>query len=71
MEYQESILPNNCKVFALTAGLPATFEGLVGKQGKIYGMNSFGFSAPFKVLEEKLGFTPENIYNEVLEYLNA
>lgn len=71
MEYQESILPNNCKIFALTAGLPATFEGLVGKQGKIYGMNSFGFSAPFKVLEEKLGFTPENIYNEVLEYLNA
>lgn len=69
--YQESVLPNNCKIFALTAGLPATFEGLVGKQGKIYGMNSFGFSAPFKVLEEKLGFTPENIYNEVLEYLNA
>lgn len=70
-EYQENILPDNVKVFALTAGLPATFENLVGKQGKIYGMTSFGFSAPYKVLEEKLGFTPENIFNEVLKYINA
>ncbi len=68
-EYQESLLPKNAKVFGLTAGLPVTFEGLVGSEGHVYGLESFGFSAPFTVLDEKLGFTSENIYHEVLKYL--
>ena len=68
-EYQEEILPKNAKIFGLTAGLPVTLEGLVGAQGKVYGMQSFGFSAPYKVLDEKLGFTPENVYRQVKEML--
>ena len=69
--YQEEILPKNAKIFALTAGLPVTFEGLVGGNGMVYGLNSFGFSAPYTVLDEKLGFTPSNIYNEIKAFLNA
>ena len=68
-EYQESILPRDVKVFGLTAGLPVTFEGVVGPNGKVYGLESFGFSAPFTVLDEKLGYTPQNIYNEVKQFL--
>ena len=68
-EYQEEILPKDAKIFALTAGLPVTFEGLVGSNGMVYGLNSFGFSAPYKVLDEKLGYTPENIYNEIKKFL--
>ena len=68
-EYQEEILPKNAKIFGLTAGLPVTLEGLVGTNGKVFGLNSFGFSAPYKVLDEKLGFTPENLYKQVKEYL--
>mgnify|MGYP002508278458 CR=1 FL=1 len=68
-EYQESILPKNVKVFGLTAGLPVTFEGVVGPNGKVYGLESFGFSAPFTVLDEKLGYTPQNIYNEVKQFM--
>ncbi|MBQ7222345.1 MAG: transketolase [Bacteroidales bacterium] len=68
-EYQESILPSGAKIFCLTAGLPATIEGLAGKNGTVFGLNGFGYSAPFKVLEEKLGFTPENIYLELKKYL--
>ncbi len=68
-EYQESLLPKNAKIFGLTAGLPVTFEGLVGSNGKVYGLESFGFSAPYKVLDEKLGFTPQNIYKEVLKFI--
>lgn len=64
-EYQESVLPSDKKKFGLTAGLPVTLEGLVGPNGKVWGLNSFGFSAPYNVLDEKLGFTPENICNEV------
>ena len=64
-EYQESIIPTGAKVFGMTAGLPVTLEGLVGPNGKVWGMPSFGFSAPYKVLDEKLGYTGENVYEQV------
>lgn len=66
-DYQESILPNGAKIFGLTAGLPVNLLGLVGANGKIFGLESFGYSAPYKVLEEKLGFTPANVYKQVKE----
>ena len=68
-EYQESILPTGAKIFGLTAGIPANLQGLVGVNGKIWGLESFGFSAPFKVLDEKLGFNAENVYNQVKSML--
>lgn len=68
-EYQESVIPSGSKVFGLTAGLPVTLEGLVGPNGKIWGLESFGFSAPYKVLDEKLGFTGQNVYEQVKEFL--
>ena len=68
-EYQDSILTPGSKIFALTAGLPFCMENLVGPNGKVWGMNSFGYSAPFKVLDEKLGFTAQNVYNQVKELL--
>ena len=64
-EYQESILPTGAKIFGMTAGIPANLFTLVGANGKVWGMESFGFSAPFKVLDEKLGFNAENVYNQV------
>ena len=68
-EYQESIIPSGAKVFRLTAGLPMNMEGLVGPNGKVWGLDSFGFSAPYKVLDEKLGFTAANVYKQVKEML--
>lgn len=68
-EYQESIIKPGSKVFGLTAGLPVNMEGLVGSNGKVWGMGSFGFSAPYKVLDEKLGFNAENVYKQVKELL--
>ena len=64
-EYQDAVLPKGAKIFGLTAGLPVNLEGLVGANGKVFGLESFGFSAPYKVLDEKLGFTAENVYNQV------
>ena len=66
-EYQELILPKGKKKFGLTAGLPVTLEGLVAGDGSIWGMNSFGFSAPATVLDEKLGYTGQNVYNQVMK----
>jgi transketolase len=64
-EYQESVLPKGAKIFGLTAGLPVNLLGLVGANGKIFGLETFGFSAPYKVLDEKLGFTGKNVYEQV------
>jgi transketolase len=68
-EYQQSVLPAGVKKFGLTAGLPVNLEGLVGADGKVFGLESFGFSAPYTVLDEKLGFTAENVYKQVKEVL--
>src|SRR5574344_127384 len=51
-------------------------EGLFRSQSKEYqqsilpkGSKSFGFSAPYKVLDEKLGYTAENVYKQVKDLL--
>ena len=67
--YRKSIIPDNVPVFGLTAGLSVTLHGLVGPKGVVWGMNSFGYSAPYKILDEKLGFTADNVYKRVKEYL--
>ncbi|MGM9686974.1 MAG: transketolase-like TK C-terminal-containing protein, partial [Bacteroidaceae bacterium] len=65
-EYQQEVLPCGVKKFGMTAGLPVNLLGLVPEaEGKIWGLESFGFSAPYKVLDEKLGYTAENVYNQV------
>lgn len=67
--YQESVIPSAKPKYGLTAGLPVTLEGLVGTNGRIHGVDHFGYSAPAKVLDEKFGFTGEQVYNEVCELL--
>jgi transketolase len=67
--YRDEILPYGVPVFGLTAGLSVTLQGLVGPNGAVWGLNSFGYSAPYKVLDEKLGFTADNVYKQVKSYL--
>jgi transketolase len=67
--YRKSVIPDGIPVFGLTAGLPVTLRGLTGPRGEVWGLTSFGYSAPYKVLDEKLGFTGQNVYNRVKIYL--
>ncbi|WP_338236657.1 transketolase [Persicobacter diffluens] len=67
--YQQAVLPTNVPTFGMTAGLPVTLEGLVGPFGKVFGLDHFGYSAPAGVLDEKFGFTGENVVKQVTEYL--
>ena len=59
--YQASVLPAGVPKLGFTAGLPVTLEGLVGADGFVFGLDHFGYSAPAGVLDEKLGFTSENV----------
>ncbi|MGE4587160.1 MAG: transketolase family protein [Mangrovibacterium sp.] len=64
-DYQNQVLPAGVKKFGMTAGLPVTLEGLTGADGKVFGMDSFGYSAPYAILDEKLGFNGQNVYRQV------
>ncbi|GAB7088450.1 transketolase family protein [Marinifilum fragile] len=64
-EYQNEVIPAGIPVLGLTAGLPVTLQGLVGANGKSVGLDHFGYSAPAGVLDEKFGYTAENVVKEV------
>ena len=66
--YRQTVIPNGVPTFGLTSGLPSTLLR-VAPNGKIFGLNHFGASAPYKVLDEKFGFTPENIAKCIVEAL--
>ena len=67
--YQEKVIPSGLPVVGLTAGLPVTLAGLVGQKGTVIGLESFGYSAPAGVLDQKFGFTAENVYNVTVKHL--
>jgi len=69
-EYQDSVLPPGIPRFGLTAGLPVTLSEMVGENGIVWGLKHFGYSAPYQVLDEKFGFTAENVYKKVIEFLS-
>jgi len=69
-DYQDEILPPGIPRFGLTAGLPVTLQGLVGDNGRVWGLDHFGYSAPYEVLDEKFGFTAENVFQQVIDYLS-
>lgn len=68
-DYQQEVIPSDVPVLGLTSGLPSTLSGLVGCNGKCIGLDHFGYSAPGPVLDEKFGFTGDNVYKKVIEYL--
>lgn len=68
-KYRDSVITPGIPVFCLTAGLPVTMLGFAGSEGRIWGLETFGYSAPFNVLDQKFGFTGENIANEVRKFL--
>ena len=69
-DYRNEVIPADVPAFGLTSGLPSTLRRVV-PTGRIYGLDHFGASAPYKVLDEKFGFTPENIANEILQSLKG
>lgn len=69
VDYQRSVLPEGLPRYGMTAGLPLSLEGLVGVGGRIHGVDHFGYSAPYKVLDEKFGFNGTTVAAEVKEML--
>jgi len=68
-EYRQSVIPFGVPALGLTAGLADSLAGVVGPLGKAVGMTRFGASAPFKVLDEKFGYTADNVVALVETYM--
>ena len=68
-EYRKSVIPDDKPIFGLTAGLPSVFFTVVGVNGKVYGLDHFGASAPYTVLDEKFGYNAPNIAAEVKKFI--
>lgn len=66
-EYRNSVLPQGGIRFGLTAGLPCCLYPLMfgADKWEVYGLERFGASAPFKVLDQKFGYTVDNIAAKV------
>jgi len=69
LDYQRQVIPDDLPVFGVTAGLPAALKGLVGRNGDVYGMDHFGYSAPASALDEHFGYTTQNILSEVEAFM--
>ncbi len=68
--YKDSVLPPAAKMrVSVEAASPFGWCKYVGDEGISIAMNRFGASAPYKVLAEKFGFTPEAVAAKVEEYL--
>lgn len=68
-EYRKSLIPDNKPVYGKTSGIASTLLRVVGTNGRIAGLNHFGYSAPYKVLEQKFGFTVDATLADIKDYL--
>jgi transketolase len=60
--YRDEVLPSTVTArLAVEAGVSFGWDRYVGPKGAVHGINRFGWSAPYKVIAEKLGFTGPHI----------
>ncbi|MPM13687.1 Transketolase [bioreactor metagenome] len=71
-EYQESVLPSDCELrVSIEAASTFGWHRFVGSAGLAIGLDTFGASAPYKVLAEKFGFTPEAVAKKIVDHFSG
>lgn len=66
-EYRMAVLPPTVPKIAVEAAVPLGWERYVGPDGDVIGIRRFGASAPYPVLMENFGFTPQVVIERALE----
>lgn len=70
-EYKANILPHSVPKIVIEAGSDMSwYKYLSGSEFRIISMQTFGASAPYKILYEKFGITAENLVKQSLELLS-
>ncbi len=71
-DYQCQVLPSEIKSrIAIEAGITQGWHRYVGSAGEVIGLDSFGASAPYKVLYEKFGITADRVVEKALALLST
>lgn len=68
-DYRKSLIPDGVPTYGKTSGISSTLLRVVGTNGRISGLDHFGYSAPYKTLEEKFGFTVDAVVADIKDYL--
>lgn len=68
-EYKNNLIPDNVKMFVLSSGLPSVFYPILKGDFEVMGLERFGASAPAKVLEDKFGYTVDNVTNRIRNFI--
>ena len=69
-DYKYHVLGGSAIVVAIEAGVSDIWYKYVGLDGLIFGIDTFGESAPAGELFKHFGFTVEHIYSKIYDYIN-
>lgn len=69
-DYLKSLIPDGVKTFGLSSGLPSVLEPVMRGEHEVAGLERFGASAPYKVLEKEFGFDKEEILHKIQLFLS-
>ena len=64
-DYLRELIPDDVKSFGLSSGLPSVLAPIMSRESQIVGLDRFGASAPFKVLEKEFGFDKQQILERI------
>ena len=68
--YRNDVLPPQIRArLAIEAGATLGWAKYVGLDGDVIGLDRFGASAPYQVLQEHFGFTPQKVVQRALKLL--
>ena len=68
-EYKNKILEPKNLIVSIEAGSTSCWHKYTGKNGKTIGINTFGKSAPYKLIFEKFNLTSNNIVSLIQDHL--
>jgi transketolase len=71
LEYQNEVLGDRSKVVCIEAGRSAGWYQFVNRDALVIGIDHFGNSAPYEVIAEHYGFTPEKVAARIGEWRGA
>jgi len=70
-DYRDQVLPSEINArIAIEAGATQGWHRYLGNRGAVVGIDHFGASAPYKILYEKFGITPDRVVEKALGLLN-
>lgn len=68
--FRDSLIPRNARAVVIEAGVRYGWAQVVGRDALFITQDTFGHSAPYKVIMEELGWTDEQVTQRILEWLH-